>query len=190
MPLHRAYSGCCYNFKYDIVLTYKHGRNVHLADTLSWAPRAGPSSPDVDFIVMTVSFIPSSCVEDLVAQTAADSTLRSLTSVIKRGWPDKHYNVLLPVRPFFTLRGELVLQDGIIIKGHKTVVPALLHSKYFNAVHAGHQALKSPSYRQETFFTGMAEYISKNVASCEVCNSLAQHQQKQPLLSHPAPALP
>lgn len=141
---------------------------------------------------MTVSFIPLSCVEDLVAHPAADSTLRSFASVIKCSRPDKHFNVPLPVRPFFAIRDELVLQDGIIVKGHKAVVPASLHSKYLDAVHAGHPGAEATVLQARNMFywPGMAEYVTENVAACTVCNSLAPHQQKQPLLSHPAATLP
>lgn len=47
--------------KYDIALTYKRGKDMHLANTLSCALRKTcevPPSPDDDFVVMTVSFIP------------------------------------------------------------------------------------------------------------------------------------
>lgn len=40
------------------------------------------------------------------------------------------------------------------------------------------------------YWPGMTDYIHEKVESCAVCNSLAPHQQKQPFLSHPVPALP
>lgn len=143
--------------KYDIVLIHKRGQDMHLADTVARAPQKtceDPPSPDDDFVVMTVSFIHSSCMEDLVAHTAADSTLRLLTSVIKRGWPDKHYNVPLSVRPFFAVRDELVLQEGIVLKGHKWSL-LLCTTSILTLSTQGTQALKPPSYGQEACFTGL-----------------------------------
>lgn len=40
------------------------------------------------------------------------------------------------------------------------------------------------------FWPGMSDFVHGKVESCAVCNSLAPHQPKQSLLSHPTPDLP
>lgn len=167
--------------KYDIDLTYKRGKDMHLTDTLSRAPckTYEKPSPDEDsFVVMMVSYFPSSCSKYLAAQTTDNDTLRSLSSVIQHGWPDKQYRLSLPIRPFFSVRAEIVLKNGIIVKGHKAVIPASLHSKYFHAIHGGHPSAEATILLAKSmfFWPGMADYIRERVERCAVCNNLAPHQ--------------
>ncbi|XP_032882245.1 uncharacterized protein LOC116976461, partial [Amblyraja radiata] len=85
-----------------------------------------------------VDFIHPSCLDTLVAHTAEDATLQILTSIINHGCPRKQHLLPPPVQPYFRVRNELAIENGVIKKGHKAVIPASLQQKYFNAIHRGH----------------------------------------------------
>lgn len=118
--------------------------------------------------------------------------LQTLSSIIKTGWPDKQSDTPTEVQPFFLVRDELVVQNGVVVKGHKVVIPSSLRDEYFKEAHSGHPGADSTLARARGLFywPGMAKYIRDRIASRPTCNNLAPHQQRQPLLQQPPPALP
>ncbi|XP_055507978.1 uncharacterized protein LOC129707187 [Leucoraja erinacea] len=116
-------------FEFDIV--YKKGTEMHVADALSRAPLSSCAQhpyEQSDLHVLNVNFVPSKQLQTLIEHTAVDSDLQQLSAVILRDWPCKPHSLPAAVRPFFLARDELVLRDGIVIKGHKVVIPASLYA--------------------------------------------------------------
>ena len=185
----------CWQWCYDITLVYKKGKHMYLADTLSRAPNKTVSqsqATDDTFEVMSVSFISTNRLEELRTHTAQDQVLQTLSTVIHRGWPGKERSVHPSIRPFFPYRDELVVEDGIVIKGHRMVIPHSLYREYINIIHRGHPGIESTRRRARStvFWPTMNNNIAEELLLCSVCNSTRPHQQKEPLQPHPVPVLP
>lgn len=136
--------------KYSITLVYKCGKEMHLADTLSRAPRSSTvQQPDEEdtFDVMTVSYISSSRLEELKRHTADDTSLQTLSTLIRHEWPRKQRNLPHAIRPYFPFRDELAINDGVIMKGHKAVIPESLHKDYISIMHRGHPGAEATRRR-------------------------------------------
>lgn len=181
--------------KYSINLVYKSGKQMHLADTLSRAPRSTTTqlADEVDdFDVMNICYVSSSRLQELREHTATDPTLQMLSSTIKHGWPNKLHNVHNAVRPYFPFRDELTVEDGIVMKGLKTVIPLCLQKTYTSILHRGHPGAEATKRRARgiVFWPTMTKDIEEEVQACSVCNSTKPHQQKEPLHLHPVPELP
>lgn len=144
------------------------------------------------FEVMSVSYISTARLEELRAHTAQDQVLQTLSTVIQHGWPDKERQLPLPIRPFFLYRDELAMEDGIVVKGHRTVIPHSLQQEYITIMHRGHPGLESTKCRARmtVFWPTMNRDITDKLLSCSVCYSTRAHQQKEPLQPHPVPVLP
>ncbi|CAL9687239.1 unnamed protein product [Knipowitschia caucasica] len=180
---------------YDITLIYKKGKHMYLADTLSRAPTKTVSqahSASSTYEVMSVSFISTARLEELRAHTARDQLLQTVSTVIQNGWPNKERQVPPPAQPFFPYRDELVVEDGIVVKGHRPVIPSSLQHEYIQIMHRGHPGVDSTKCRARStvFWPTMNIDISKELQSCAVCNATRPHQLKEPLQLHPVPALP
>lgn len=135
---------------YDITLIYKKGKHMYLADALSRSPDTSAPQPPVTndtFEVMSVSYISTARLEELRAHTAQDQVLQTLSTVIQHGWPDKEHKLPLSIRPFFHFRDELAVEDGIVVKSHRTVIPHFLQKEYINIMHRGHPGLESTKCR-------------------------------------------
>lgn len=168
---------------------------MYIADTLSRAPRRTNEhqlSEQDQCSVMKVSFVPTERLSGLAEHTAADETLQLLSTLIRHGWPDKQSNIPLEIRPYFLVRDEPVLQDGIIVKGHKAVVPAALRDEYYNDIHRGHPGVEATLQRAQSkgLLARNDQIHDQRTETCTVCTSLTPHQQKQPLLPQPVPPLP
>ena len=84
------------------------------------------------------------------------------------------------------------MEDGIVMKDHKAVIPQSLHKEYINIVHKGHPGIEATKRRARSviFWPTMSNDINGELLSCAVCNSTKSHQRKEPLQLHPVPDLP
>ena len=62
-------------------------------------------------------------------ETAKDPNLQNLKKVILGGWPENSSSVPKEVSEYFNVRNELAVQDGIIFKGQRCVIPKTLRQK-------------------------------------------------------------
>ena len=118
--------------------------------------------------------------------------LQTLTTIIQRGWPTRESQLQPAISHFFPYRDELIVEDGIVMKGHKAVIPQSLHREYINIVHKGHPGIEATKRRARgvIFWPAMSKNITEELLSCAVCNSTKSHQRKEPLQLHPVPDLP
>jgi len=48
--------------------------------------------------------------------TQQDAILKTLTGIIKQGWPESKFHLLLEVQDYFPFKEEVTLQNGVIFK--------------------------------------------------------------------------
>ena len=66
-------------------------------------------------------------------------TKNLLKQTLFRGWPDKRKNCPYELHEYWNFRCDLVLDDGLILKGNRIVVPTSLRDKVLKAIHTAHQ---------------------------------------------------
>ena len=72
---------------------------------------------------------------DIAAGTGQDLVLARVRRYVANGWPDHCDN---HVKPYFQLRGELLLHEGCILRGAHEVVPPKARSACLAELHEGH----------------------------------------------------
>ncbi len=184
--------------KYDLNFVYKCGKELYLADTLSRAYPQNNAQEEHQFEYEVMN-IAESCpqireckIQEVSTATRADPVLSKLIQVIEQGWPDKFKRVHVNLRPFFAYRNELVVQNGVVLRGHQVVIPASLRLEFIEKAHSGHPGADRTTKRLKdvVFWPGIAEDVTKKVSQCSTCNSLSAHQQKEPMIVPPVPDLP
>lgn len=181
--------------KYNFTITYKKGKYMYLADTLSRSPGACPNElydDPADFEVMSVRHISSSRLKELQTHTAQDPVLRHVCCILKSGWPSSQSKLPVEIREYFPFRDELTIDEDVLMKGQRIVVPESLRSEYITIIHRGHPGLEATKRRARgiVFWPSLTKDIENKVLSCSICNSLKSHQQKEPLHLHHIPDLP
>ena len=90
---------------------------------------------------------------------------------------------------YWNIRCDVVLEDGLILKGDRVVVPESLRGQVLEATHTGHQGETKCLLlaRQSVFWPGVSGDIRQMVKDCEICN---KYQQAQPKLPAMQPNLP
>ena len=128
--------------KYNLVLKYKKGKDMFLADTLSRAflPEVSKS----EFVhgleqIDHKTWLPVSDArwQQIVHAASDDPTFQQLMSVIKDGWPNKSD---LPhcLQAYYDIRDELTVQGELVFKGQRLVVPMALRKEMIAESHASH----------------------------------------------------
>ena len=110
--------------------------------------------------------------------TATDRSLTILGEIILKGWPNQKDGIPMEALPYFNYRDELTIQDGIIYRGDRIVVPNALRQDMNNRVHAGHLGINSCFRRARDliYWPGMSAEIRQHVETCCTCATYANKQ--------------
>ena len=142
--------------KVNITLVYKKGAELYVADTLPRAPLPERVDDIVDtdrVEVMTVLPMSTSRMSGLQRATAEDPVLQTASKYIYQGWPERATSVPQLAIKFYTFRDELTIQDDIVMKRLKPVIPQLLQATYVKLLHEGHIGTESTKRRgRDTVF--------------------------------------
>ena len=185
--------------KYNLTLVYKLGKELFIADTLSRAylpddTASEKMNSDVfavnkeEYLIKSieeinmVEFLPITAerLADLREKTESDESLQKLKHVIRVGWPNTKEEVPPEIRNYFHFREELTIQDGILFKGNRVIVPGALRSHMVKKVHSSHIGIEGclKKARDVLFWPGMTSEIKDCVAKCGTCNTYQANQQK------------
>ena len=87
-----------------------------------------------------VEFLPITAerLADLREKTELDESLQKLKHIIKVGWPNKKEKVPAEIRNYFHFKEEFTIQDGILFKGNRLIIPAALRPLMAKKVHSSH----------------------------------------------------
>ena len=100
----------------------------------------------------------------------ADDELALLKHTILQGWPSsiKQY---LQFYNHTGFREELTVEDGLILKGTRNVIPNKKWEAILKLIHKGHLCLnKCKRHAKETvYWPGLNDKVEKLVLNCELC---------------------
>ena len=177
--------------EYDFNLTYKPGNSIPVADALSRSPAP------VTEVVHTVNNLEDGPLKhnrflEIKEATEKDKDLQEVIKVISKGWPENKNYLHNCVLPYFSYRDEMTIEDGLVLRGERIVIPAALRHSMKEKVHAGHLGINSCLRRARTtiFWPGMSADIRRYVESCRTCATFQPKQPSQPLHMHDVPNRP
>ena len=105
-------------------------------------------------------------------------------------------NEILPVlQPYWTFQEELTIEDGLILKGTRIVIPSKEQETILNQIHDSHLGLNKCKLHaiQTVYWPGLNDQIEKLVLNCQLCLKYSNSKKKQEAnlaLSHEIPLLP
>ena len=127
----------CFDFQYT------SGTQLHIADALSRAHLCDDNHPRKIMNVNALECIPDKQIEEVAEATSKDPTLQQLIQVITEGWPEKRHDTSMCVQPYYDLRDTLSVQNGIVLKGERILIPHSLRRSITQKLHYAHLGLDS-----------------------------------------------
>lgn len=177
--------------QYDLQIAYKPGKEVAMADALSRSPVSESTTIDLDVQVHLVQFSEQK-QDELREATRSDSELQALNSVILAGWPERQSELPPMLRQYWSYRDELSIQNGIIVKGERVVIPTSMQSYILGKLHESHLGIEKTKMRARTcvFWRNCNSDIENMIKSCHICQKSQKKQSSEPLLQHSVPTRP
>ena len=176
--------------KYDVEVVYKPGIKVPVADALS---RVCVKKTDRVQQVHEVSFVAGiKCpidVKRIKSVCEQDTTHHTLRNMVYRGWPEYRKQCPAELWDYWNFRCDLVIDDGLVLKGDRIVIPDTLREEVLRAIHTGHQGETKCILlaRESVFWPGVGKDIQKMIQECPVCTKYQAAQPRLPLMQPDLP---
>ena len=185
--------------RYEIQVEYICGKDNSIADALRRVDPLSPKPMDskqvdvipVHHITLTVPATDNRLDRTRIA-TTADPALNQLRHYIFHGWPLQRQQLPERLQHYWNYREELAVEDGLIFKAHRLVIPTSLRAECLTDLHAGHLGEEKTLLRAReiVFWPGISDDVRNAVKLCDVCMKYKPAQQKEPLVPHDVPSLP
>ena len=113
-------------FPYHFKIRYIPGATNHVADCLS---RLGVQKDSISLPKLHINQITSQLkarsdsLHNIRLATQADDNLVILKYIIQQGWPKTIKEVPKEIQKYWTFHEELMIEDGLILKGTRIVIP-------------------------------------------------------------------
>ena len=88
--------------------------------------------------------------------TQEEAILKKLAGVIKQGWPESKLYLPPEVQDYFPFKEELTLQNGVIFKGDRVVIPFQMRAELKRKLHSSHLGVQAYQDEQGKLSTGLA----------------------------------
>lgn len=135
--------------RYELNVKYVKGSQVIIADTLSRNIRANQpaTSGEANSLWKSIEEVNAldtiELHEDLLLKiqqaTVQDEVSRVLKEYIMNGWPKDKNKVEECAKPYFPVHCELVMQNGVILRGDRITVPSSSRQLVLEMLHYSHQ---------------------------------------------------
>ena len=128
-------------FLYHFKIRYIPGATNHVADCLS---RLGVQKDSLSLLKLHVNQITSQIkarsdsLHNIQLATQADDNLVILKHIIQQGWPKTIKEVPKEIQKYWTFHEELMIEDGLILKGMRIVIPDEKREEILKQIHEGH----------------------------------------------------
>ena len=176
---------------YDMDVCYRPGKQVLISDALSRQPAPQDDHIDLDVQVHFVQFSPEK-LSLIQNETAKDEVLSALKEIIVQGWPAKMKDLPKDLHPYWSFRDELAVEDGLVLKGERIVIPPSVQDYILGKLHEGHQGAEKTKLRARdcVFWLDINKDIEERTRTCATCQEHRRSQQKEPLIQHEVPTRP
>ena len=135
--------------RYSFSISHVPGKSLIVVDDLSGSPPMTPTIADIDF-KQEVSFHVSSILNHIPATESRlaqvrqhqeqDEVCKWLIQFCLTQWPEKHM-LEERLQPYYGMAREMSIEDGLLLRGSRIVIPSALQHDTLQKIHAGHMGI-------------------------------------------------
>ena len=185
--------------RYQFTISHIPGKDLVIADTLSRAPVCDSDhcssllEQEVDaYVRLVIGSLPATekHLEDIRSHQERDEVCRQLISFCLNGWPEKS-QLKGPVKKFHAVSSQLSVEDGLLMRGSRIVIPSYLRQDMLHLIHEGHQGIVKcrERARHSVWWPGLSTQLEDLVYNCPVCVK-ERVQRPEPLSPTKFPSRP
>ena len=118
-----------------------------------------------------------------------------LKHTIMIGWPHTVQELPKKLQAYWTFREEMIVEDGLILKATRIVIPPSMRESVLHQLHKGHLGFSKCYNHAKQTGNGpnLRKELEELVLNCQLClkHSQAKHKPKPtPSLGQEIPAVP
>ncbi|UYV77931.1 K02A2.6-like [Cordylochernes scorpioides] len=171
-------------FGFEIV--HIPGKELLDADALSRQPllttEGGederPTSAHINAVLSSITDKDEMLTKIFEAQQE-DTTLKAVVNYLEQGWPDKK-KMSQTLLSYWHVKDELGVQNGLLMRSCRLVIPASMKLEILDKLHAGHFGITKTRLRarETVWWPGISEEIAETVRKCSVCiqEAVSKHE--------------
>ena len=180
--------------KFQPKVEYLPGKEMYLADLLSRNFLDDPVSDDPDMLEVVhevtkhLSMAPEMKLE-FQKETSLDPGLKAVMDYWQNGWPEDKHKVLPEAQAYWKLKEDLFVEDNLVIKEEKVLVPVSLRGNVLKKLHLAHLGIKKTKSRarQVLYWPGIDNEIENMIKECRICERNSPSNYKEKLIPHEVP---
>ena len=166
--------------RYSYRIVHVPGKDLCTADALSRAPLYQSLTKDEKqlnaelnlYVSHVIDCLPTTerRLQEIRLQQDEDEICSKLKEFCGEGWPEKHC-LRSALLPYWQYRGEITVQQGILMKGDRVIIPSALRLDVLDKIHTGHQGIQKCRERAKSgvWWPGLSKQIEDLVRECSTC---------------------
>ena len=185
--------------RFSYTISYVPGKQLVVADALSRAPSSSSTPSDDEFQAEVEMFVNAVIqnvpatekrLKEIQKAQEADEICQKLYQYCKKGWPHRQ-SVAGAVQPYISVASEITVNDGLLLKGNRIIIPSVLRLDILDKLHSGHQGISKCRERaqQAVWWPGLNRQLEELVRNCPKC-CRERYQHAEPLMNTELPNLP
>ena len=136
---------------YNCDIKYIPGKEMVTADALSrLSPLDEFEVPDMKVKVHHLIRITPAKMQELKDETTKDQTLQLLSRQVMQSWPDNVKKVDPAVKPYWSLKDDISVENGLVLLGSRLIVPESLCGNILQQIHEGHLGIEKCKLRAKS----------------------------------------
>ena len=163
-----------------------------IADRLSRFPSWRENAPiELHQNIQHLTFTPDK-INIIRGAVETDPILSTVYHITLNGWPSKISKVPRIARQFWGARDELMIEDGVLLKGNCMCIPPELYNRSLHELHETHLGIEKMQHRARAtmYWPGMNADIIEYVKCCKTCIQNKATQHMQPMIPRDVPDTP
>ena len=123
----------------------------------------------------------SDSLQQIRIATQDDDERALLKPTFTQGWPSTIKEVSIVVQSYWTCEEKLTIEDGIILKGTRIVIPANKWEAVLKLIHEEHLGLNKCKLhaKENVYWAGLNDQLEKLILNYELCLIYSQSKCKQ-----------
>lgn len=116
---------------------------------------------------------------EIAKETILDAMLKTVVKYVENGWPS-HCKKENNIHEFFIRKTELTLEQGVLMWGHRVIIPEKFREILLKEMHISHMGMVRTKALARSYFwwPGMDKKIEGLIGSCETCRKNRENPPK------------
>ena len=131
-------------------------------------------------------------MQEFRVETEKNDTLQVLKTTILKGWSEDKSKVPSQLTPYYSMKDELSIYNGLVFKGECLDVPQGLRVEVQKDIHASHAGVEGCLRRacESVFWPSMNSELRHWISTCEPFRLFGISHGKETLVCHEVPQRP